>query len=595
MKFHHNLLMLSLAQLPLTQIHAEVASDFNNIFFFGDSLSDTGFFTNYDSQFGKFTTNPDKIWSEVLAESYGLKAVANSNNHDGNNYSAGGATVSTEVENYGIENVPSAQTQVNNYLNTHSVDPNTLYTIWIGSNDFLNPSRTEQTLQAAAIKEAEIVQQLSDAGANYILVPNLADLSLTPYASILPTIGDVTLTNTYNETLYHTLDNGTANVIPLNSFALMQEVVTSYEDFGFTNASMPACGTTDSIYCQKDSLPVNGDNYVFADVVHPTGATHQISAQYARSTLDAPSQFAQVSNAAVQAGFSRDTQINRRLNLLNKGEKSVWAEGEVTQTNDNDIDSNADLGNTIIGAGIPLTDNSQTGLYIQHNSNDYQTDSTYSRSSVDMRETGFGLYHIHALGNYQLSTHMGIDNFHFDWKRHISLGALTRTHKADGKGSRKQLSLQLGRQFDTGEIKYMPYVSALYQKVSVNKLTENNANLSTSMRFEDYDQDSLLLSLGIKLNAPLTDKLEFTGDVHYSYDAKHNDEATVTANLRSVDSDYSRGFYLPVETVNEHIFSVSAGLNAKLTSNVNVQAGVSLQGNNDSYETTGYLGITTNF
>ena len=85
---------LALAVLPA----AAHDQPFSSTVFFGDSLTDAGYFRpllppNVQAVTGQFTTNPGLVWSQWLADHYGTGARPNGNGQDGDNYAAGGATV----------------------------------------------------------------------------------------------------------------------------------------------------------------------------------------------------------------------------------------------------------------------------------------------------------------------------------------------------------------------------------------------------------------------------------------------------------------------------------------------------------------------
>jgi outer membrane lipase/esterase len=68
------------------------AAQFNQFYFFGDSLSDAGSFKPVlPPGTGKFTTNPGPIWAEVFAQRYGSSAIPA--NQGGNDFAEGGARV----------------------------------------------------------------------------------------------------------------------------------------------------------------------------------------------------------------------------------------------------------------------------------------------------------------------------------------------------------------------------------------------------------------------------------------------------------------------------------------------------------------------
>ncbi|MGB8972757.1 MAG: hypothetical protein WCC62_09525, partial [Pseudomonas capeferrum] len=69
---------------------------FSRTLFLGDSYTDSGYYRpllppGVQAGLGKLTTNPGKVWSEHLADHYGVDASANGNGQTGDNYAAGGA------------------------------------------------------------------------------------------------------------------------------------------------------------------------------------------------------------------------------------------------------------------------------------------------------------------------------------------------------------------------------------------------------------------------------------------------------------------------------------------------------------------------
>jgi len=183
-------------------------ADYNQLYIFGDSLSDSGAYVgNADAGTGqRFTTDPGMVWAENLGAAWGVPVTANNPNNsntdaDGNNYAQGGAQVNSPI---GIGSTPSpaaAQpitTQLQTYLGTHSsADSDALYVVWGGANDiFYNamlaaggtPSAQISTnIQTSAAYLNGVIQALDQHGAEAILVPFLPDIGQTP-ATIMTAI-----------------------------------------------------------------------------------------------------------------------------------------------------------------------------------------------------------------------------------------------------------------------------------------------------------------------------------------------------------------------------------------------------------------------
>ena len=349
------------------------ALDFSQTVFFGDSLTDSGAFAgNADAGAGeRFSTDPGLVWSEILANSFGTTAIANNpNNPDntdptGTNYAQGGAQVTSPI-GIGQSASPLAaqplSTQLANYLATNTTaNPSALYTVWGGANDvFYNAmmiggglpiATATANLNTSAADLSGLVTQLSNSGANTILVPNLPDIGATP-SSVLSAIstagagnpalgaaltaavtvlaqsaslpadqaavqaqalaaaetalgfpaGTLTpvyaqiaglstmLTNSYNASLATALAANDANIIAIDINTLLAEAMAAPAEFGFLNVTGVACSTASSLPCTNTELIAPGVNqfFLFADSVHPTRTGHQLLAQYTLSILEAP-------------------------------------------------------------------------------------------------------------------------------------------------------------------------------------------------------------------------------------------------------------------------------------------------------------------
>src|SRR5207344_3469368 len=108
-------LLVSALALALAGVSTAQAQEFSAVISFGDSLSDAGQYTVLLGPVaGSFTTNPDDVWTQVLASSFGLSQTASP--AGGTDYAYGGATTSTAVTT-----VPFPVSCVPNTLPCHSV------------------------------------------------------------------------------------------------------------------------------------------------------------------------------------------------------------------------------------------------------------------------------------------------------------------------------------------------------------------------------------------------------------------------------------------------------------------------------------------
>lgn len=256
--------------------------NFDEIYVFGDSLSDVGnVFKATHSENpqsppyfeGRYTNGP--VWVEYLASK--LKLSANPKT----NFAYGGATTgnSTELP-------PGLLAQIEKFKATHSsADPKALYIIWAGANDYLGG--TTDTI-APVRNLATAVTSLAAVGAKNILVVNLPDLGKLP--GTRTTEGSDALNNLtkkHNSELAASLKSlpqqlsSDINIKYLDVNSVFNQVISNPRKFGFANVTNP---------CLNQATICNNPNeYLFWDSIHPTTAAHKLFVELAFSTLKSES------------------------------------------------------------------------------------------------------------------------------------------------------------------------------------------------------------------------------------------------------------------------------------------------------------------
>ncbi|MBW4490002.1 MAG: SGNH/GDSL hydrolase family protein [Trichocoleus desertorum ATA4-8-CV12] len=273
---------------------------FNQVYFFGDSLSDPG--NAYRASGGlvppsppyaqRFSNGP--VWAEYLAGQLGLSPLpstqlsAQNPPIQGANFAFGGATSGTANTVFPL--FPALQQQIAQFLSLPlPANPNALFVLWAGANDYLptqsafqpfndpNPSVTNLTTAVTA---------LEGAGARSILVLNLPDLGTLPLTRTTPDAQRLNnLSQAHNNLLFQEIGNlerspgFDANIIPLDVNALFQQVISQPSQFGFTNVTEPCFNQ------QPFSICSNPNEYLFWDSIHPTTAAHQAISNLALTTL----------------------------------------------------------------------------------------------------------------------------------------------------------------------------------------------------------------------------------------------------------------------------------------------------------------------
>src|SRR5207237_2033986 len=178
------------------------AQQFSNVVVFGDSLSDAGYYRPFllslglpaslVAIMGRFTTNPGPVWSELVSQHYGTTPAPS--NAGGLIFAQGGARVALVP---GITPPGQAErpvsTQITEYLtaNGGAANPNALFAMWAGANDFLvnltalqagqiSQAQLQADVIGAAGAEIQQVARLMGAGARYVAVFAVPDIGLSP-------------------------------------------------------------------------------------------------------------------------------------------------------------------------------------------------------------------------------------------------------------------------------------------------------------------------------------------------------------------------------------------------------------------------------
>jgi len=291
------------------------AANFDQLYVFGDSLSDTGNVFNIsgglvdptkafnpDPPFfqGRFSNGP--VWVDYVGEQLGLTPTLFTNLSSttpptqGINYAFGGSN--SGLDNAFVPGIPGVLAQVGLFTqglqaNKQTADPNALYTIWGGANDYLFGNVTDPNQIVKNISDS--VTLLAQAGAKNIVVFNLPDLGKTPDASANGISSQLTaLSTSYNTLLATTLGNLSlipgVNIIPVDINSLFNQLITSPGEFGFTNVTTPCViGDLNSISAGTFTVCNNPNDYLFYDAVHPTTNAQKLIAEATLSAIEAKS------------------------------------------------------------------------------------------------------------------------------------------------------------------------------------------------------------------------------------------------------------------------------------------------------------------
>jgi outer membrane lipase/esterase len=223
------------------------AVTFDNVFVFGDSTVDTGWFrykplpTNPTlnslaaaslADGGRIPDTPFGIGAaQVLAAHYGLTANPADQPGGGTNYAAGGAQNNANFVN---PNAPSTVSQITTYLTTHAgvADPNAQFLFSSGGNDIkyasgLVGSARLAWLAGAASDAAAALKNLQTAGATSIIVSNGYVANSTAIPSGLYT--------SYYTDLFTDLINDGVSFKKADFLSVQQAIFANPSAYGFTS------------------------------------------------------------------------------------------------------------------------------------------------------------------------------------------------------------------------------------------------------------------------------------------------------------------------------------------------------------------------
>ena len=314
---------LACSALAAGPAFGQSAPAFSQIVVFGDSLSDTGNVRDrtdkksggtvkypggsFNYSDGRWTNSRDTVpgsatyvgvWHEQLARTFLTIAPATFSLGGGSDYAFGGATTNDGTHTETVISPPffgdvtitidDMGKQMDDYLASHLVDPNALYVVWGGGNDLFNDDSVANVF-ATATRATALMTRLANAGAKYIMVPNVPPLGIIPeYAgtpakqkSLSRAAADYrnVLSADLSAAMADLASRGIAPTLyPLDVWTNTIRVMTYPSRYGFLNVGGSAQGNSSA----------NPDQYLFWDKKHPTTAGHYWTAKGANDALTLP-------------------------------------------------------------------------------------------------------------------------------------------------------------------------------------------------------------------------------------------------------------------------------------------------------------------
>jgi outer membrane lipase/esterase len=566
-----SLLLSCLLPLPI------LAQSIDGVTIFGDSLVDNGnafkatggtvppsppYFN------GRFSNGP--VWIEGFSTELKLPAGTT------NNFGVGGATSGTgNTINVAL---PGLTTQLDGFLLlSPTVNPNQLFVIWAGANDYLGGGITNPATVVGNLSTA--TQRLIGAGAQQIVVPNLPDLGKIPAGLANPaqSAGLTQLTTAHNSGLRASLQalsqaNPNLSIVPTDMAALFNAVTTNPARFGFNNVTEPCLNTATGAVCATP------DTSLFWDPLHPTAAGHRLISAYALDTITASRSISTQAETALGNASRQTRDINGRLIALRTssppitGQISVFASGDTNfgdrSTTNTNTGFKIDTKGITVGADYPVSQNLAVGLAVSSVNTNNQLNDNQGKVSVNSTAiSAYGNYtqdkfYTDALLNY------GWDNFKID--RNIRVPGFTQAN-ANPSGNQLSLRLNSGYDFGSGGLSFGPTAGIRYTKVNINSYTEQNGDI-LNLKVNPQDLDSLILNIGAQVSYPF--KASFaTISPYFAANFEHE----FAQNSRQIATELVTQPGIPIRTKigagDRDFIRLSTGFQTEFTNNLSVNLG----------------------
>jgi len=555
------------------------AFNFSDFYFLGDSLSDVG---NGDSA----PYSNGLVWTELLASKYGKSVTAS--DKGGNNYAHGGAR--TDYTSPGQRSGHTNRgllSQVDEILAQHpKLDGNALYSVWAGGNDLLEwvsgGGDYNQVVNEATNNLSAAMTKLHNAGARYIILGNLTDISETPLLSGLSPEEKKAIalvSRLFDSTLLTKVNSLGFKVIQVDYYGLFDDIVHYGSKFGFSHPYNEICPTSNGTV--RDC-----SGYIFSDGVHPTQQAYQVVADYNYSIVTAPNYYAYLAETPLRFITSADNAIQQQLkqqdilSALNKNHTFITGDYEphtVVPYDGDRIGNRSHQTNVVVGGFMPFNDRWLLGGALS-----YVEDVTHLASSVFSYETNSPMLSIFAQYHWPRFYVSGFADGgilrYVDIERKVSLGSNTFVVKGSSSGRQLGLGLDSGYWFSFANFRTGPVINAYYKYISVDGYTEtgNTGDSYARINYGDQNNESLVTGIGWQ-----ADYKRLVKDIVVT------SSAYVTGN---------HDWYTRDRDIDFHVESLSGSkgslpINTATTSYMVANATLGLTFNNGITTTLGYVGM----
>ncbi|MCE6979042.1 autotransporter domain-containing protein [Pseudomonas frederiksbergensis] len=607
---------------------------YSNFVVFGDSLNDAGQFTDTGGPAGatqRFTNRTGPVYLDGSGELRSLNSTqllggrlgfspdqtaastsavrANQGLADGNNWAVGGYRTDQILDSITTESATGERTRAG-YLPTNNfrADPNALYYISGGGNDFLQGLVLNTTqANAAADRLADSVQTLQSAGAKYIVVWLLPDLGLAPAVNGTSLQASISqLSTEFNQQLVTRLAGINAEIIPLNIPLLLQETFADPARFGLaTGQNLTATcfsgnGCTENAVYGINSTTPDPSKLIYNDSVHPTETGQKLIADYAYSLLAAPWELTLLPEMAHATLRAHQDELRSQWQsdwenwqAVGQWRAIVAGGGQHLDVDSQSSGASADGSgyNLNIGGSYRLNEAWRVGVaagFYRQNLEAGSNDSDYKLNSY--LATAFAQFQQNRWWADAALTGGKLD--YDNLERKFDLGVSEGAEKGDTDGHLWAFSTRLGYDIAQpgSEWHLSPFISADYAKVEVDGYSENS-NRSTALTFDDQTRDSKRLGVGLQGKYNFTRQTQVFGE--YAHEREYEDD-TQKVNI-ALNSLPSLDFNLQGYTPQSHLNRLTLGVSHKLTADLALRGGYTLRKDDDFTQQGINVGVTLDF
>ncbi|BEM58401.1 esterase EstA [Serratia marcescens] len=610
-------------------------SPYTSFIVFGDSLSDAGQFadpggpagatmratnrtgpTYLDGSGEVYSANATQLLGAKLGFSDDQLAASTSATRaaeglpDGNNWAVGRYRTDHIYDSITNRSIAGERSRPG-YLaaNNFRADPNALYYLTGGGNDFLQGLVTDiGQANAAAGRLVSSVQALQQAGARYIMVWLLPDLGLTPGINGTPLQPATSLLSAqFNTELVRQLRTVDAEIIPLNIPALLKETFANPALFGLAADQNLIATCFTGRFCMENarygihSPTPDPSKLIYNDAIHPTEAGQRLIADYAYSLLSAPWEVTLLPEMA--QGILRSHQDELRNQWQADGQRwqgvGQWRAIAVAGGQHQDFDSQRS-GAGADGNGVSLNIGGSyrfgeawragvvAGTYRQkleagNNDSDYKLSAYLGTAFAQYQQSHWWADAAATAGR------LDYDKL----KRRFALGASEREEKGDASGDILAFGARLG--YDTAPQAdslwhLSPFISADYARARVDGYSERGSD-STALSFDKQKRNSQRLGIGLQGKYQVSGQTQVYGEIAHEKEYE-NHARKLTMALNSLpDNRYTLEGYKPQGSLNR----LNLGVKHELSRSLALRASYNLGKNGDFTQQGVSIGASLDF